>query len=77
MATIQVQVRLLQAYPGAEWPDGKQGETSDWLTVPELKRMLHETGAGFQLIEWEGVDLGIYGEGNIPALEQIVDRRRV
>ncbi len=77
MTTIQVQVRLLQAYPGSEWPEGEQGETSDWITVPALQRMLHETGCGFQLQEWDGVSLGIFGEGNIPALVQIVDRRRV
>ena len=77
MATIQVQVRLLQAYPGAEWPNGEQGETSEWIPVSSLRRMLHEVGAGFQLITWDGVDLGFFGEGDSPALVQIVDRRRV
>ena len=74
---IQVKVRLLQDYPGPMWPHGDKGDTSDWITVDELKAMLHETGHGFQIMDWSYVELGELDNDSEPAILQIVDRRRV
>jgi hypothetical protein len=77
MAIIQVKARLLQDYPGPLWPHGNKGDTSDWINIDDFKRMLLETGHGFQLIDWSFVELGGLDDDAEPAILQIVDRRRV